>query len=65
MQERLELASVQMTPASRLGLIPANQFTAANMTRPTRPGAMFDADIYLPNSRVQFGSFNKPRFGQA
>jgi len=64
MQERLELACVQMTPDPRLSMITTSQLAATCGTGPTDTHVMLHSDVHPPFNRVQLDSRDKPRFGQ-
>jgi hypothetical protein len=63
MQERLELAGVQMSPNPKLGVIPASQVPSANWARPSNSRPVLNSDVHLAFDRVQFNSLDKPWLG--
>jgi hypothetical protein len=64
MQERLELARVQMAPDTRLGMVAASQLSTTSRAKPANTRTMLHADVYPTFRRVQFNSLNKPGLGQ-
>lgn len=64
MHERLELACVQMTLDTRLGIVAASQLSATSGAEPANTRTMLHADVHPTFHRVQFNSLNKPGLGQ-
>jgi hypothetical protein len=64
MEEGLELAGIEVTPCSRLGMIPTSQLAATGRTAPSDTDSMLNMDIHPASCRVQFDVGNKPRVAQ-